>query len=1003
LRCALLLIREGALLGDEIGKNDWKTEVQANKQCRRSLKNIKAWTSPYDHDGNSPLDLLSEILSPALLNPCALTEVMSFGKSELLGFPLTIGATEIVKPSRIEDLSDINVVQIFAAKHHSMALTSSGVALSWGLGRSGRLGHGNEDNKLIPTPIKALTKFMIRSISVADNHSLAVTTDGSIFSWGSNSFGQLGLPDKVTLALSPQKLDVFKKVVIVACSAGAHHSMCFTDDYDLYAWGSNKSGQLGLSDDKNLSSGQVRRVTWDQRLLQRNSATRKSVIIQIATGHENTLLLCKSRSKDSVVNELYQWGHGSPSPMRVGFRHKRKNSTGNLEELSFRTEMPISIIQVSAGKFHNVALSDAGHCYTWGRGSDQLGHGVGSTSELSLPLLVTSLLPERGGGKVIHVSACSNRTCAVTERGDVFTWGATTAQGVLGTGSGNSYTPCPRRMLGVKRCVGVACGEDHTITLLSSSRPPLPLEHFFISDNDCVKKEEFADLDESFDIPDEASYDRKLTTDSTIITPPTLKQYCQRKIASQVDTKNAVQILVFAERTYSAELTSYAISFIQRNLDAVLIQSRPNDILLLLEDLYACLDKICPIKVVGKKKERLCSSVQQPRKLSTVSADEESNTVDEIVLRERSKSRDLMTLASALQLQKKLRKKVSGVELIEDALSKGSELNPDQVEKLSRKSALLYELKRLAPILKRLEDEEGIKCKAELRRTPPSVAPTPVKAQALPLESAATEPTTDIISKVNISQLELPAQIIPKASSEPGPSVVTKKKTRFIAVDTFNERKATSSRPPSFNDWGQSVIAIPRTESSNVQPKAAWNVPSASERVVAVFLQVNPTPAVAVMPQFQSPVRARHDSPPDIPQASITLASFFSPPVTSKLKNKSSGGLSCPWTSSSDIKAPKSLSRIQCEEESIRVNSNIALRGHENPWYIERRLRTDSFENIVERQLKESEEESRERAALLAILDTEKKKSNLYGPNARIDNRRGKKGQDAASKNLKKK
>ena len=80
---------------------------------------------------------------------------------------------------------------------------------------------------------------------------------------------------------------------------------------------------------------------------------------------------------------------------------------------------------MAAGKFHNVALSAAGHVYTWGVGSDQLGHGPLGKTCLSTPTLVEAMLPERGGGRAVFVSASSNRTCVTSDKGDLYTWGAT--------------------------------------------------------------------------------------------------------------------------------------------------------------------------------------------------------------------------------------------------------------------------------------------------------------------------------------------------------------------------------------------------------------------------------------------------------------------------------------------------------------------------------------------------------------------------------------------------
>ena len=68
--------------------------------------------------------------------------------------------------------------------------------------------------------------------------------------------------------------------------------------------------------------------------------------------------------------------------------------------------------------------------YCRGLGSDQLGHGA-EESQLSVPQLLETLLPENGGGRIVAASAASNRTCVVSDVGDLYTWGATTTKVVL--------------------------------------------------------------------------------------------------------------------------------------------------------------------------------------------------------------------------------------------------------------------------------------------------------------------------------------------------------------------------------------------------------------------------------------------------------------------------------------------------------------------------------------------------------------------------------------------
>jgi hypothetical protein len=93
---------------------------------------------------------------------------------------------------------------------------------------------------------------MITKAAAGENHSLALTSAGHIYAWGSNSFGQLGFPTKfkqtpASSRMSPKRIDTFKgdQYVMVEIAAGSSHSASISASGHVYTWGSNKKGQLG--------------------------------------------------------------------------------------------------------------------------------------------------------------------------------------------------------------------------------------------------------------------------------------------------------------------------------------------------------------------------------------------------------------------------------------------------------------------------------------------------------------------------------------------------------------------------------------------------------------------------------------------------------------------------------------------------------------------------------------------------------------------------------------
>ncbi|KAJ9605360.1 hypothetical protein H2200_010017 [Cladophialophora chaetospira] len=151
----------------------------------------------------------------------------------------------------------ITIQDVLMSKLHTAVLTSDPVSNLYicGYGPGGRLGTGDENTSFTYKCIQAggLAKRRISSIALGLDHSLAVCSQGEVFTWGSNRYGQLGyaLPettkDEVPIQLIPRQLfGYIKKEIIVGAAASALHSAIYTSSA-LYTFGKNE-GQLGLMD-----------------------------------------------------------------------------------------------------------------------------------------------------------------------------------------------------------------------------------------------------------------------------------------------------------------------------------------------------------------------------------------------------------------------------------------------------------------------------------------------------------------------------------------------------------------------------------------------------------------------------------------------------------------------------------------------------------------------------------------------------------------------------------
>ncbi|MFZ9875033.1 MAG: MBG domain-containing protein, partial [Candidatus Methylacidiphilales bacterium] len=153
--------------------------------------------------------------------------------------------TVIRAATLVSNLGAVTVKAIGAGAEHSLALGADGKVYSWGRPNGGALGYAGINPVRVPQPVTALTKQVVQ-IAAGDRHSLFLTEEGEVYASGINSAGQLGLPASVVSASTPTKLTFPAGTVIRKLVTGLNRAHAIATDGKVFAWGYNRYGELGL-------------------------------------------------------------------------------------------------------------------------------------------------------------------------------------------------------------------------------------------------------------------------------------------------------------------------------------------------------------------------------------------------------------------------------------------------------------------------------------------------------------------------------------------------------------------------------------------------------------------------------------------------------------------------------------------------------------------------------------------------------------------------------------
>lgn len=156
--------------------------------------------------------------------------------------------TNYSSPVQVGALTDW--LSVVGGRYFTVATKSDGTIWSWGDNLAGQLGHGNTTNYSSPKQVGALTTWS--SASTGRYATLAIQTNGTMWSWGNNSNGQLGITSAIVSFSTPQQIGTL--TTWLQTSAGFYHGAALRSDGTAWTWGLNTTGQLGQNDTTQQSS-----------------------------------------------------------------------------------------------------------------------------------------------------------------------------------------------------------------------------------------------------------------------------------------------------------------------------------------------------------------------------------------------------------------------------------------------------------------------------------------------------------------------------------------------------------------------------------------------------------------------------------------------------------------------------------------------------------------------------------------------------------------------------
>ncbi len=273
---------------------------------------------------------------------------------------------------------------------HACARKLDGTAWCWGLNSYGQIGVGNNTSPQ-PTPLQVTALGTdVASLATGDNESCAAKTDGTLWCWGQNTYGEIGDGTTTTPRTSPVQVTTLGTTADRA-ALGTYHACALDKSGSLWCWGYNYYGQVG---DGTTTTPRTTPV----------KITSLGSVVGVALGSYHSCAV-------KTDHTLWCWGYNYYGAVGDGSSQNSRSAPVQA------TSLGANVAQVSAGSYHTCAVKTDHTLWCWGYNNyGQLGDGT-TTTRLT-PVQITSL-----GSNVASVAAGYSHTCVLKTDNTLWCWG----------------------------------------------------------------------------------------------------------------------------------------------------------------------------------------------------------------------------------------------------------------------------------------------------------------------------------------------------------------------------------------------------------------------------------------------------------------------------------------------------------------------------------------------------------------------------------------------------